>query len=116
MTTTITWRIVQLDRNSADGGVNTAHWRAEAVDGQLSSSLYGAIGFTPDPTAAGFTPYEQLTEAQVLEWVWRALAAQKADAEEDQQGAYMTKEEIEDGLTRHIELQKAPATASGTPW
>ena len=94
------WTISQLERNSADGGVIVAHWRVTAVDGEYSASSYGTAGFTPDPTANGFVPFEDLTEAMVIEWVKDSL---DVDA-------------IEAGLTAQIEDQKAPQTVAGVPW
>jgi|688.fasta_scaffold796425_1 hypothetical protein len=100
MTPIITWKISQLDRNAADGGVTTAHWRVEAVDGDHSASAYGTAGFTPDATAAGFKPYDTLTEADVLGWVWGSVDKDAAEA----------------SLLQQIEAQKAPVTLTGTPW
>ena len=91
-----TWKIVQLDRKTADGFVTTAHWTVTATDGDFSASAYGTCGFDGELT----TPYENLTEAQVLEWVWVSL--DKAATEEN--------------LAAQIEAQKNPVTATGTPW
>jgi hypothetical protein len=100
MTATITWAIAQLDRNATDGGVTVAHWTASAVEGDHSASSYGTAGFTPDATAAGFKPYDTLTEADVLGWVWGSV----------------DKAETEASLQSQIDAQKAPATLTGTPW
>jgi hypothetical protein len=64
------WTIAQLERNTSDGGVVVAHWRATATDGDYSASSYGTAGFTPDPTAPDFVPFDDLTEADVLAWVY----------------------------------------------
>jgi hypothetical protein len=100
MATTYNWTIANLEHNVADGGVIVAHWRVSAEDGDYSSSAYGTAGFTPDPDAAGFVPYADLTEADVLAWVW----------------ASVDKAEMEANLAKQIEDQKAPATQSGLPW
>jgi hypothetical protein len=100
MTATITWKINQLDRNAADGGVTTAHWTVTAVDGDHSASAYSTAGFTPDATAAGFKPYDTLTEADVLAWVWGSVDKDVAEA----------------SLLQQIEAQKVPVTLTGTPW
>jgi hypothetical protein len=100
MTAVITWKISQLDRNAADGGVTTAHWTVTAVDGDHSASAYSTAGFTPDATAAGFKPYNTLTEADVLAWVWGSVDKAAAEA----------------SLLQQIEAQKAPVTLTGTPW
>jgi hypothetical protein len=95
-----TWTIAQLERQTDTGGVVVAHWRVSAVDGDFTASAYGTAGFTPDPESPDFKPFDQLTEADVLAWVWASV--DKADTEAN--------------LATQIEAQKAPATAAGTPW
>ena len=94
---TITWTIAQLDRQTSDGLVTTAHWRVDAVDGEHSACSYGTVGFERGDT---FIAYESLTEAQVIAWV-----KEKLDVEA-----------IEASLDTQIALQKAPVTATGVPW
>jgi hypothetical protein len=97
---TITWSIAQLERNAADGGVTVAHWRVTAVDGDNSESAYGAARFTPDASAAGFVPYDSLTEADVLAWVFGSVDKAKTEV----------------ALEAKIAAKKAPATLNGLPW
>ena len=92
----VTWNISQLDRQTSDGFVTTAHWRCDAVDGDFSASSYGTCGFDGELT----TPYESLTKEQVLEWVWETV----------------NKEETEASLAAQIEAQKNPVSATGVPW
>ena len=92
-----TWKIVQLDRKTADGFVTMAHWTVTATDGDLSASAYGTCGFDGELT----TPYADLTEAQVLNWVW----ANGVD-----------KDAYETSLAAQIAAQKNPVTATGVPW
>jgi hypothetical protein len=94
------WTIAQLERTTADGGVTIAHWRATLTDGDCSASTYGTCSFTPDPDAEDFVPFENLTEAMVIEWVKGSLDV----------------EAIESGLTAQIEDQKAPKVLAGVPW
>ena len=98
---TTTWSISQLDRNAADGGVTNAHWRVTCTDDGYSASAYGSVGFSPDPTSPTFKPYAELTEADVLEWVW---------------GNGVDKDAAEASLLQQIEAQKNPVTLTGTPW
>ena len=98
--TTYNWTITQLEHNVADGGVVTAHWRVSAQDGDYTASAYGSAGFTPDPTAPDFIAYNELTEADVLGWVWGSI----------------DKAETEANLASQIENQKAPKTETGLPW
>jgi hypothetical protein len=89
--------------NDADKGIVVCHWRATLTDGDYSASSYGTCGFTPDPTAPDFVPFDDLTEADVLAWVYAELGAEQLAA-------------IEDGLSANIEEQKAPKVVAGTPW
>ena len=94
---TITWTISQLDRQTSDGLVTTAHYTVNAVDGDYSAGSYGTVGFERGDT---FVAYESLTEAQVIAWV-----KDKLDVEV-----------IEASLAAQIAAQKAPVTATGVPW
>jgi hypothetical protein len=93
----ITWTISNLDRRTADGFVYTVHWTCSGVDGELSSSVYNTCSFEGEPT----TPYESLTQEQVLEWIW----ANGVD-----------KDATETALAAQIETQKNPVNAAGVPW
>ena len=100
MAITYNWTISQMERQTDTGGVVTVHWRVSAQDGGYTASSYGTAGFTPDPNTEGFVPFDQLTEADVLVWVWSSV----------------DKDETEANLAAQIEEQKAPATVAGTPW
>ena len=93
----IVWTIDNLDRQTSDGLVITAHWRVNAVDGEHTASAYGSVGFQ---RGDDFTPFEQLTEAQVIGWVKSQLDV----------------EQIEAALAQIIAEQKNPTKVSGTPW
>jgi hypothetical protein len=94
---TITWTIAQLDRQTSDGLVTTAHYRVDAVDGEYSAGSYGTVGFE---RGTSFTAYASLTEAQVIAWV-----KDKLDVEA-----------VEASLQTQIDAQKNPVTATGVPW
>lgn len=98
--TDYTWTIATCEHEVATGGITVAHWRVSAVDGDFTASAYGTCGFTPDASAAGFKPYDTLTEAEVLAWVWGSVDKDAAEA----------------SLATQIEAQKNPVTAAGTPW
>jgi hypothetical protein len=99
--TDYTWTIPTCEHDIATGGITVAHWRCSAVDGDYSASAYGTCGFTPDATSPDFKPYDEVTEAEVLGWVW---------------GSGVGKDETEASLATQIEAQKNPVSASGTPW
>ena len=94
----ITWNISQLDRQTSDGFVTTAHWQANATDGDYSASTYSTCSWS-EGTAT--IPYASLTKETVLGWIW----AKGVD-----------KDAVEASLAAQIELQKNPVTATGVPW
>ncbi len=94
---TITYTIAQLDRQTSDGLVTTAHYRVDAVDGEHTAGSYGTVGFE---RGESFVPYDSLTEVQVIAWV-----KDKLDVEA-----------IEASLAAQIAAKKAPTIAVGVPW
>ena len=100
MSTTFTWAIANLERETADGFVLTAHWTLSAADGTYASSAYGSLGFErPDK----LIPYADLTEEMVIGWVKDAFGAEKVA-------------EILAALQAQLDEQHHPSKASGTPW
>jgi hypothetical protein len=93
----ITWNISQLDRQTSDGFVTTAHWQANATDGDYSASTYSTCSWS-DGTAT--IPYGSLTKDAVLAWVWESV----------------DKDAVETSLLAQIAEQKAPVKATGVPW
>ena len=105
MTATFTWKIEQCVRETATGAIVEAFWRctaSETVDSlDFGSSCYGGQRLSADPTSADFIDYENVTEADVLSWLWADSVVQG---------------EIEASLQAAIDDQKAPETAKGLPW
>jgi hypothetical protein len=93
----ITYKIDNLERQASDDLVIVAHWRVDAVDGEHTAGAYGSVGFT---RGDDFTPFDELTEAQVIVWV----------------KAQLDVAEIEASLAGQINKQKNPVTAHGLPW
>ena len=98
---TTVWQISQMERTLADGGVVVCHWRATATEGDFSATNYGTCGFTPDPSASDYVPYDSITEEVALDGCF----ANGVD-----------KDAIEASLAANIEAQKNPTQASGVPW
>lgn len=72
MATTFTWTIQYMKCEPTEGAytdvVIVAGWNCLGTDGTYGSSVYGACSF-PAPSGT-FTPYDQLTQDQVLGWCW----------------------------------------------
>lgn len=97
-----TFKISQMDRDTSDNFVRTVHWNASQVDGDFSASTYSTASFTKED-GINYVPYEDLTEAAVIEWVKTSLGAEGVAA-------------VDAALAQNIELQKNPVNATGTPW
>lgn len=99
MSTKFNWTINQLDRNTADGFVTTAHYTVSAVDGNFAASTYGTVGFGQEEGET-MVPFAELTPEQVTDWVKSQLGQAV----------------VEDSLQSRINALKAPLQASGLPW
>ena len=89
MTTTYTWAIAQLERNTAN-------------DGTYASSAYGSIGL--EQPEGDVIPYADLTPEIVIFWVQDKLGGDEKVAE------------IEAALQAQLDEQAAPTKAAGVPW
>ena len=101
MATTNTWKIAQLERETADGYVYTAHYTVDANDGTYNAGAYGSVGFEKPET---LVPFADLTEETVVGWVKAAIGGDDKVAE------------VEAALQKQLDEQAAPTKASGTPW
>jgi len=98
-----TWSVQNMTRVVNDGFVIVVDWSCTASATGAQGAFYGGQStYTNDPSEPGFIPYDQLTEAEVLGWVYDGLGDQKA--------------EIEANLTAKVEAQLNPVTAQGVPW
>ena len=100
MTTTFTWAIAQLERETADGFVFTGHYTINAADGVYSAGAYGSVGFErPD----NLIPYDDLTEDMVVGWVKEKLGEEQVT-------------QVEEALQAQLDEKRAPSKQSGVPW
>jgi len=75
MSNTITWQIEWM--NSSNETINgfkevllTAGWRATGTDGTNTSTVYSTVSFPEPSQGSTFTPYVDLTQEEVLSWIW----------------------------------------------
>ena len=85
--TTYTWSVTNMQvypqSESETNVVCAAAWNVSGTDGTYSGSLNGSTAFKLDPEAP-FTPYNELTQSQVLDWVFASIGEEgKATAEAD---------------------------------
>jgi len=93
MATTTTWSIqwMQTSTQEINGFpevVLTVGWNLEGTDGTYTSNIYNTASLTP-PQAGDpdFTPYADLTQDQVLGWVWESVDKTAAEEAVTQQVA-----------------------------
>jgi hypothetical protein len=85
MAVTYTWNVVQMDCYPEQDGntdvVFVVHWTLSGEEAGFSGGVYGSVGVTLD-AGATFTPYADLTLAQVIGWVQDALGEDQVTAYE----------------------------------
>ena len=83
MTATITWSVTAMNAYPQDAGqtdvVFNVHWICSGTQDTYNASVYSTCS-VPAPTGGNFTPYAQLTQDQVLGWIW-ASGVDKAATE-----------------------------------
>ena len=69
---TLSWLIERLLTKPVEGSetnvVITADWRCNGLQDNYSGTCYGSCSFAPP--SGSFTPYDDLTEQQVLDWCY----------------------------------------------
>jgi len=101
---TINWIIERLLVKPTEGSLTdvviTADWRCNGTQDQYSGTCYGSASFAPP--SGEFTPYPDLTQAQVLGWCYSNGVDQAA---------------IEANVTQQIENQiNPPVVTLPLPW
>jgi hypothetical protein len=114
MAITNTWSVTNMQRTDADGAVFLIYWSMVAAsDGTPSYTATegGKLRTTPDASAPDFIPYADLTEADVLGWVYNSLITGDETAAE-------AKARVEADRTAKVQKQidAAATTATGMPW
>jgi len=111
MAITTTWSVSDMTHKDSDGGVFLVRWSLTATDGTYSAQEGGKLRCTADPSASDYIAYADLTEADVLGWVYDSLIVGDETAAE-------AKARIEVDRTAKVQKQidAAATTATGVPW
>lgn len=108
----ITWTIENLIVAPQLAGkidvVIAASWRVLAEENGLRGTTHGRVNF-PAPDGAKFTAYENLTESEILSWVWEIGATTDPDFPWSQKIA-------EQQAIAALESQRAAVTERPLPW
>lgn len=111
MALTYTWKLKSLKKTNVDGLLGVivgTQWELTGTDEDgFSGTFYGATPFKLDEVdPQNFTPYENLTQAQVLNWIENVVV-----------GSY--KEHIDSQIQKQIDNKKSMTVEvnDGTfPW
>jgi hypothetical protein len=115
MAITTTWSVNDMTHKDSDGGVFLVYWSMiaqsdDAADYPLQRNS-GNLRCAPDPAASDYIAYADLTEADVLGWVYDSLI-------EDDETAAEAKTRVETMWTARVQSQitAAAANSNGLPW
>lgn len=102
MSTTITWKVAQLERETEDGYIFTIHYTVDAADDTYRAGAYGSVDL--ERPEGDLIPFADLTEDTVIDWVKEKLGGEDKVTE------------IEAALQAQLDEQHAPSKAAGLPW
>ena len=109
-----TWSVTNMQRTDSDGVVFLVYWSMVAQsDGTPSytASEGGKLRLEGDPTSPDFIPYADLTENDVLGWVYNSLI-------EGDETADQAKARVEADRTAKVQgqIDRANTQSGGLPW
>tara|TARA_E500000318_G_scaffold23134_1_gene23479 strand:+ start:1007 stop:1351 length:345 start_codon:yes stop_codon:yes gene_type:complete len=109
-----TWSVNNMTHVDADGGVILAYWSLTAVSdagGGETATEGGKARFTYDASASDYIAYNDLTEADVLGWIWEANKEGDETADE-----YKARIETERTAKVQAQIDRKAAQSTGVPW
>ena len=114
MAITNTWSVTNMHHTDADGGVFLVYWSMVAQSDDTPSytaSEGGKLRCEYDASSPTYIPYADLTEADVLEWVYTSLI-------ENDETAAEAKARVEADRDEKVQKQidAATTTVTGVPW
>ena len=111
MAITTTWNVNNMKHKDSDGGVFVVYWSLDATDGTYSAQGAGKLRCTADPSASDYIAYADLTEADVLGWVYSSLIQGDETAAEAK-----ANKEAERTAKVQGQIDRAAANSDGLPW
>jgi len=119
MAITTTWSVSDMTHKDSDGGVSIIYWSLIAEsDGTPSYSAQegGKLRCTADPSASDYIAYADLTEANVLGWVYSSLIQKKEDGSDETAAEAKARIETERTAKVQGQIDRAAADSTGVPW
>ena len=114
MAITCNWSVNNMTHKDSDGGVILVSWSCVAAsDGTPSYTATegGKLRLTPDPSSSDYIAYADLTESDVLGWVYNSLIEGEETADE-------AKARVEADRTAKVQgqIDRAASQSDGMPW
>ena len=114
MAITCTWSVGKMTHNDSDGGVVIVYWSCVAEsdgDPVYTATEGNKLRCEYDASSPDFIPYADLTEADVLGWVYDSLIQGDETATE-------AKARVEADRTAKVQAQidRANTQSDGLPW
>ena len=114
MAITCTWSVSDMQHTDATGGVFLVYWSMIAQsdgDPSYSATEGGKLRCEPDPSSPDYIPYADLTEADVLNWVYASLV-------EGDETPAEAKARVEANRTAKVQgqIDRANTESDGMPW
>lgn len=114
MAITCTWSVNSMTHNDSDGGVILVYWSCVAAsdgDAVYTANAGGKLRCDPDPSSSDYIPYADLTEADVLNWVYASLV-------EGEETPAEAKARVEADRTAKVQgqIDRASTQSTGLPW
>jgi hypothetical protein len=109
-----TWSVSNMTHNDSDGGVILVYWSCVAAsdgDTVYTATEGGKLRLTPDSSSSDYIAYADLTEADVLGWVYDSLKEGDETADE-------AKARVESERTAKVQgqIDRAASQSDGVPW
>lgn len=114
MAITCTWSVNNMTHRDSDGGVTLVYWSCIAKsDGTPSyiATESGKLRCEPDPASSSYIPYADLTEADVLNWVYASLVVG-----DETHAEAKARVEADRAAKVQGQIDRANTQADGLPW
>jgi hypothetical protein len=98
------WTIENMKRQTETGLVVEVAYRVVAKQGAIIADHRGKVTLTGDPESEGFIPFEDLTQAQVTQWVKDSVDVSAIETS------------VQTILDEKVAKVAAQTTKSGLPW
>lgn len=116
MAITYTWAATGLKRRVEDNFVIKVNWEVTAEESGFSAVRDGVALLKGEEAVI---PYEDLTEAQCIQWAQESMGLEILEDNEEmtlEQTTAIAISDVESSLARELQEKVTPSTADGTPW